>query len=763
MLQSPTSPALQRLVASARSSLDNTPARSHNAAYVGLSGAFVRADRSARLRPVLLHQEPSSTPVTVSAAEAATAGSSGTGNGAVSACPTTVPQRAHTSSTPQHLPNDLLLHILQLLPPQELACDGRHVCRAAASHFSTPAHLTVRLSLPMDPNMAHRWREGARPGLKQLTMWRKLALLSTAAATGCEANLDAAWALVSPGVALDVECNPRLYIDTYGSGADPGSAAASCGHLHLLPWLVQHGVPLDSEATLVAAAPHGDLAALQRTLLLLHTSLNPSRFATIHLQLLCAVARGGGPHATAKLAWLLPQRMDELSRADALWHVSAEACRAPDPIPLLKWARERGFDLREAPLVAHAMACASLEVVEWLAGEAGCPLLARTFPQEENVFGAGEEGSAPSALKLALNAACSGSVEKVRWVQQQGVVVRRLRNLELVLSAAAERRHINVVRYLHEACRVELHAAAAGAAVRSGCVELAAWLLSKGCSPCAREAYEVACRNGDAPMLLWLLHGARCPVGQLSAEMVEGWWPRHSGDRPGQLVDAVRAVLEAGCPMGNIPAVLRGALSRGDLALARCLHEEHGMAITPWALCEATSSGCEELIEWVVAVAGSRHGTGRCARRRYHMEWDPYPGAAASGDLASMRCLRRLCVPLGSETLCKAVSRRAPLTALGLLVEWGAASSRQEVRKALEAAGRAGRSNEVAVWLRGLMRELPVADGDQGGEGLGGGGAGGSRGSGWQRGEEAVAGGWWGWWGWLGQGQRCWQRGQVAL
>ncbi len=783
MLQSPTSLALRRLVASARSSLKRLPASSHStAAYTTiLPNDLVSDDGPARLRAEAPRQGAPRGTGSAPAPEAAAAAISALStrdDGAAAACPSGS-QRAETSSTQQLLlPNDLLLRILQLLPPQELACDGRRVCRAAASHFCAPADLTVRLSLPMDPKMAHRWREGAGPGLKQLTMWRKLALLSTAAATGCEANLDAAWALVSPGVALDVECNPRLYIDTYGSGADPGSAAASCGHLHLLPWLVQHGVPLDSEAALVAAAPHGDLATLQRTLLLLHSRLDSSRFATTHLQLLRAVACGGGPHATAKLAWLLPQRRDELSRTNVLWYVSGDACRAPDPIPLLEWVQERGFDLRAEPLVAHAVAYSSLEVVEWLAGEAGCPLLARDSSSlEQRIFGFRIGGSPVSALKLAINAAGSGSVEKVRWVQQQGVVLQQLGNPELVLSAAAERRHTNVVRYLHEECGIELQADVADSAVLAGCVELAAWLLSKGCSPSAREAYEVSCRNGDAPMLLWLLHGAKCPVGRLTAESVQRWWPRQSEGRPGQLVDpavvearlwprgvddsagqvvnVLRAVLEAGCPLGNGPTVLRGALIRGDLALARCLHEEHGIELDPWALCEATRSGCEALMEWVAAVAGSRRGEGRLDLYQYHPEWDPYPEAAACRDLASMRCLRRLVVPVGAETLWRAVSRCAPLTALGMLVDWGAAPSRQEVRRALEAAGRARRSREVLVWLRGLMRGLPVAAGDRRGEGVGGGGAGGFRGGGWQRGEEAGAGGWWGWWAWLGQGQWC--------
>lgn len=257
------------------------------------------------------------------------------------------------------------------------------------------------------------------------------------------------------------------------------------------------------------------------------------------------------------------------------------------------------------------------------------------------------------------------------------------------------------------------------------------------------------------PMLLWLLHGASCPVGRLSAEEVVWWWPRHGEDRPGQLMNAVQAVLEGGWPMGNGSAVFRVTLRRGDLALARALHQEHGMELGAWALYEAAGSGCEALLEWVAAVADSGWGEGRLELHQYQPEWDPYPVGAAYDDLASMRCLRRLGVPVGAETLCQAVGRHASLAALGVLVEWGAASSRQDVGRALEVAGRARRSREVLVWLRGLMRGLPLADGDRRGKGLGGSGAAGSGGGGWQQGEEAGTGGCWGPLGRLGKGSCC--------
>ncbi len=102
-------------------------------------------------------------------------------------------------------------------------------------------------------------------------------------------------------------------------------------------------------------------------------------------------------------------------------------------------------------------------------------------------------------------------------------------------------------------------------------------------------------------------------------------------------------------------AVLRGALGRGDLAIARCWHEEYGMKLSPCVLCEATMSRCEALMKWVAAVTGGCPGTGRCDGTG--TKWNGTrtgTRTAAAGKIASMRCLRRLRVAGGAETLCKA-------------------------------------------------------------------------------------------------------------
>ncbi len=58
---------------------------------------------------------------------------------------------------------DLRLHILSLLPPNDLALGGRLACKEAAARFSEPHHRTVRPGQPVPRHAAAQLEAALRP------------------------------------------------------------------------------------------------------------------------------------------------------------------------------------------------------------------------------------------------------------------------------------------------------------------------------------------------------------------------------------------------------------------------------------------------------------------------------------------------------------------------------------------------------------------------------------------------------------------------
>lgn len=597
------------------------------------------------------------------------------------------------------LPQALLFDVLKLLPPQELACNGRRLFKAAAAYFSELADRTVWLSVPMAPCVARSWRAGAEPGLAQLPLASKLAFLSTAAASGCQANLEAAWALLQP--ALVPEWLPpasRHYTDMYRKKGglladvpDPGAAAATAGHLHLLPWMLEQRLPLAPVSTMLTVAYRGDLAALQDTVALMRSHwADRELFGTYTvLQLMESAAQGGGPHAPDKLTWLRALYFAvNPGGEDPDWGLrtlAPEPLFATDTLPALRWiwgrwARDRRAQQDLPTLLLTAIRFSKREVVEWLVNDAGCPLPGAP------------RGGVPRGPPAVEDEATEEErpVANLVWLQQQGADVRRMprQDAEDLLAGAVGGGQLRLARYLHEECGVGLGRASPYNAVRSGSVEMATWLRAAGRAP-EPGAYTEACSSGDLPMLRWLLHDAATPLGDVTLLRVMELWPGKG------LLGAVQLLAEAGCPMGGGTAALKAAAGRGDLPLVRFLHEEHGVALGPWVLASAAEGGCEALLAWLVG-AGCREG--------FEAEEDPYVAATWKGDLASLGSLRRLGVPLGGEVLVR--TGGCPLSVLELLAEWGAAANREVVERAL-AQARLWRSREaVAVWLQGLLEDV---------------------------------------------------------
>ncbi|GFR46870.1 hypothetical protein Agub_g8511, partial [Astrephomene gubernaculifera] len=115
----------------------------------------------------------------------------------------------------------------------------------------------------------------------------------------------------------------------------------------------------------------------------------------------------------------------------------------------------------------------------------------------------------------------------------------------------------------------------------------------------------------------------------------------------------------------------------------------------------AAHAGCEEVLEWLAGqgcpIAQGEQGRG------YYL-------AAVRGDLATLRCLKRLGYPWGryGRVFTSSVRQPAPLAALqclleeGCPVDWG-----QAVAAAAEEAEGAGEESEKRRTLEWLTRQLP--------------------------------------------------------
>ncbi len=174
-------------------------------------------------------------------------------------------------------------------------------------------------------------------------------------------------------------------------------------------------------------------------------------------------------------------------------------------------------------------------------------------------------------------------------------------------------------------------------------------------------------------MVVWLAREAKCPLSEVTLIPIISSWPvgaRSTAD----LEPTVRVLVEQeGCPPGDSAGA---AASRGHLALARYLHEELGSGFSGVVLFTAAVQGCEAGLEWLV-------GKGCVVREDSDVYRYTYMQAAAPGDLATLRCLRRLDVPWDPNVLTWVARGSVPLPVLRWLVEQGAPWDEALARKAV--------------------------------------------------------------------------------
>ncbi len=616
------------------------------------------------------------------------------------------------------LPPEVTLRGLSFLPHNALAYAGRLACKDAAQLCAQPKQCTLLLSepLPPSPQAFDLALAKAQQGVSALSFRRQLNLFSTAAASGSQANLELVWALLRPRVCPELLSSGRNQAHAfYADPVDPGVAAATAGHLHLLPWLLAHCPGLvDPAKTLAAVAGHCDLAALQeawdvlrerwdlavdaivqgerRTLAGWHQQLGDSTAKSVATcrwgQVLDAAAACKRPGGSAKLEWVIQAgggsslvTADTVAAAMRLGHLDR-----------VRWLLREFPWVRVGPgkgdIIAAALELSDLGVTEWLVDEVGC-----TLPKAEDL---------ESCSSLGEAAARSGSMAKLRWLADRGLPL----TTEGALSGALAGGHMEVLRFLREEAGNttaleefvwEMQAAASG----NPCA--VAWMLQGG-NRVSFQAYSSAAACGDQAMVKWLVREASQGVQLLRQldSVILAWPESNSADDEELFAVASFMLKAAGRDTGGMWGAAQRAAERGYLPLLRLLLEHPpGYAYSKrWLIPEAAAEGgCENVVKYLVLEPS----TGPRGWSFHHTPPDTWIcslPALINGDLATANLLHgMLGLAWPRDALSQAVRKGCFLSALQWMVEQGAPVGPQEVRQALEGAKRA----EVREWLVSLL------------------------------------------------------------
>ncbi len=668
-----------------------------------------------------------------------------------------------SSSSSEPVPElsaDLRLCIISLLPLNDLALSGRLACKDAAQHFSQPPQRTACPSQPLPAHAATApWCvEGAQAALRKLPFVRKLLLIIWAAASGCEANVEFAWELLQPHVfpeLLQTEHILCLLSDQFyktNSCVQPEKAyaALATGAAHLLPSLEQRCPGLVSAAvTLGAAAEHSDLAGLQAAWGLLwqrvrssheprgdeigdgdtHEEVWDQNLRATLVYLLMTAACSTTPDALAKMEW-----MAEAGRLFANGRILDDddpgvttLCRAAissGDLARLQWLAEHGFPWRTLKAARAALEHANLTFLRRM-DEARCYLPPASSP----IWRRSKCACSAAALR-------KDSVAKLRWLADRGATLEDPKPLK----AAAKYGNLETVQYLVAHRRAQrnrreqeedalppdagLLSHALGAAVASGSVPTASWLHQQG-GQLQAESFLTAARQGDVPMVRWLLE-AGCPRGANTLGSVAAEWPIGCAADGERLLEAVRLLAAAGWP-----AAREGEEEGGEHPVAPA-GQEHSVWRGVWGLLpagerqvlreaarKATVAGCQPTLEALAGVGVFKAvGAEEAAAL--------YTTAAQQGDRSTLECLRRLGVPLCEGVLLTAaVSYDTQLPVLRWLEQQGASIGPAAIRELLSAVEdgthnpglRVHERAELAAWLRGLGGAAAVGAGAEAGSG----------------------------------------------
>ncbi len=609
--------------------------------------------------------------------------------------------RADRSACCRQLLTELQLRILSHLPPNECALRGRLVFPNAAVGLNEPGlYCTAFLSQPLPPHAVPWAMEAGQQHVRLLPFRHQLQLLSTAAASGSEVNLEAALALLQPSIF------PEMLITGHGEWSPtgvlpdpgPGEAAVKGGYPQLLGWVL-HQCPalVCPRRVLEAAAEHCDLAGLQGVWRVLNGEEQPVDWGgrpgpALDQSTLNAAARSLTPDAVAKMEWVLGAA--EEGRCSLSIETVENAAHSGD-LGRLRWLQEQGCQLNDpgGRILRRALQYADMAVVQWLVDEAGCELLG---PQWGWLVAAAAKG--PDGLARVL------------WLQQRGVVLKQAmgRLLEDVRQEEAECT-VGQARTLQYVMQPHPHAPALSAeqleqlgrglrcaAVASGSIPLVEELRQAG-TVFDHRAYYDAGRTGGTEMTRWLATEAQVSAKEVMLEHVSSTWPRGTSVRRRQLLEVVQLLVGAGAGAdgSDVQEVVHQAAAQGNLPLVQFLaqHLEQQLGQQPYwqhAIQGAAEGGCEALLEWLAGKAGSLADAGLT-----------YLSAARRGDKGTLAALRRLGVPCGEDTVAEAVEEGCQVPVLQWLVEQGAPVGSEEMEQAV-----ARREGELGADAGALLRGL---------------------------------------------------------
>ncbi len=319
------------------------------------------------------------------------------------------------------VPPDLIGRIFEAMGINDTTINGRLVSKDVSRRLSKPHHVTASFVQPLPPSAGDAaWQLHLQRAFRHLSFRAKLQMLSAAASSGSEVNLELVWGLLQPGLF------PGLRYKYQKGKDDPGSAAMRSGHLHLLPWLLRHGCPVSSDRSLAVAAERCDLAGLQQAWGLLVDDLGPQydqRYG-LHCLMAKAAGRSGGSAAIAKLSWLTAVMREVLTddgKQQQFLIAAAAGTAACGDLSVLQWVRDRGLDLQYSwfgwgltpntkycwDVLAAALEHGHVAVADWLVDEAGCPL------PSQLQYGQGR-------TELWRGVGRGGSMEAVRWLLRRG-------------------------------------------------------------------------------------------------------------------------------------------------------------------------------------------------------------------------------------------------------------------------------------------------------------------------------------------------------
>ncbi len=602
------------------------------------------------------------------------------------------------------LSSSAICHILSLLPPNERALTSRLVCRDAAKFLSAPEHCTASLSQPLPPDAAPWAVEAGQQHMQRLRFQDKMRLLTIAAKSGSEFNLELALTLVGPSVFPELL---QLRERKWGWFCTPDKAAAEAGHLHLLGWLQRRCPGQLSAWVPPSVTRHCDLAGLKAAWAAwraLQDQPGGIRSSQCELDggILYSATGSPTPDAIAKMEWLLEAGGGSL-RLDA--DVAAAATLSGD-LDRLRWLHQRGCPMDTEELLSYVLGYGNLAVVQFLVEEVGYTLpvaAADMYDADEQVF----------FWKGVLRAAASGpdAAAVLQWLQQQGLPqhLHGRGMLKFVVPEAVSAGRVELLRHLWSTRGVKSvspyvkdHEAA-----RSDSIPLMVFLRQAG-RKFTIEAYHGAHSLG---MVRWLALEAKVSATKVDvSKLVCGWSVLLTARR--ERLQAVQLLVEeAGCSGWDVGRAVHEAVLHGDMDLVQyLLRERPGYQYRPdrMAFARAAEDGCEALLEWLAGQPGSLEGPVGGA---------PYATAARWGDRATVTTLRRLGVPWGAEdTALKAVSMGSEVLPVRWLVEHGIPlGCWEDINRMYAAVKKAVKDSERSVaavrYLHGIASAAAAATG----------------------------------------------------